>query len=266
MWARIIFINHISVSMALRERLPLTRGIIFDLADTITETLQDHVTIIRRVSEEWGLDISTVDKKRIDAAISEAYGWLKGHQLQNNVPPSWGRRPEDWLEVNRRLYREIGFPDLSDETLIEMEQYWRVYVNKTGFETLTSGARDTLRTLHERGYLLGIASRREYIPQDRLERWEIDEVISTLQISLVDGYAKQSPYTLLKCAEELGVNPRRLAFVGNYVHVDVEAALRAEMVPILTTWSNPQEAGQAPEGCVVIGRITELLDLFPGPA
>lgn len=261
--------NHIHQShlgsMALRERLPLARGIIFDLADTITETLQDHVTIIRRVAKEWGLDISKLDKKRIDAAIGDAYGWLKEHQLQNNVPPSWGRHPEDWLEVNRRLYRKIGFSDLDDETLIEMERYWRAYVNNVGFETLTDGARDTLRALQQRGYLLGIASRREYIPEDRLEKWGIDEVISAIQISLVDGYAKPSPYTLLKCAEELGVNPRRLAFVGNYVHVDVEAALRAEMIPILTTWSNPQEAEQAPEGCIVIGKISDLLDLFPGP-
>lgn len=251
--------------MVLLERLPLVRGIIFDLADTVTEVLQDHISIIWRVAEEWGLDMSEVDKKKIDAAIGDAFGWLREYQIQNNVPPSWGRSPDEWLETNRRLWSGIGFSDLDDETIIEMERYWQVYVNQPGFENLTDEAKQTLRTLHRRGYLLGIASRREYIPQDRLAEWEIDEIITTLQISNVAGYAKPSPYTLLKCAEDLGVNPRSLAFVGNYVSVDVQAAIRAEMVPILTTWASLEEAQLAPDNCIVIGRIEELLDLFPGP-
>jgi len=58
------------------------------------------------------------------------------------------------------------------------------------------------------------------------------------------------------------VNPLRCAFVGNSVASDIVAAQRAGMQPILTTWAHPDEAQKAPEGTLIIGEVSELLDLF----
>jgi phosphoglycolate phosphatase-like HAD superfamily hydrolase len=251
--------------MNLKKRLPVVKGIIFDLADTITEIRQEHSALTRSIAEEMGLDLSNVEQEQMDQAITDAGAWLAEHQIQNNLQPSWGSQPEEWLEADRKFWTAIGFPDLSDEVIIEMTRRWNVRVNRPDFECITDDAKFTLRILRERGYLLGIATRRNSVPDGKLQEWEIDDVISTLQYSGVAGYEKPSPYTLLKCAEELGLNPRTIAFVGNSVNLDVQAALRAEMVPILTVWSNQGEAELAPDNCIVINEIGDLLDLFLGP-
>jgi phosphoglycolate phosphatase-like HAD superfamily hydrolase len=79
----------------------------------------------------------------------------------------------------------------------------------------------------------------------------------------VPGYTKPNPYLLIQAAMELGVNPRLCAYVGNLVDLDVIAAIRADMLPILTTWANPEETDKAPEQAIVVESLQELLELFP---
>jgi len=78
----------------------------------------------------------------------------------------------------------------------------------------------------------------------------------------VVGYAKPSPYMLLKVAEELGVNPRKCAYVGNIVEYDCIAATRAEMLPVLLTWIDPQEIDKITTDVVVVDHIEEFLEIL----
>ena len=87
-------------------------------------------------------------------------------------------------------------------------------------------------------------------------------LFDSIEYSNVPGYKKPSPFLLLKVADDLGVNPRRCVYVGNYVKYDVEAAIRAEMIPILVTWCNPEERENAPPETVIIDHISELLTLL----
>ena len=135
----------------------------------------------------------------------------------------------------------------------------------TNWESLVDGAKDTLEELHRRGYVLGICTRRPDNPEQQLKEWGIHHLLSTSHYTAVPGYAKPSPYTLLKAADDIKINPRLCAYVGNYVDADVGASLSAEMLPILVVWSDPKEKDLAPESVVIIDRINELLDLFQGP-
>ena len=78
----------------------------------------------------------------------------------------------------------------------------------------------------------------------------------------VPGYAKPSPYMLLRVAEELGVNPRKCAYIGNIVEYDCVAAERADMVPILLTWVDPQEVDKVSTDVVIIDHIKELQEIL----
>jgi len=191
-------------------------------------------------------------------------GHLHKYISENNVGIHWGDDPEDWLDLNRIFIESLGFKDVSDKQLREMEGYWKEIL-ATDWESLTEGAKETLEELKRRGYILGICTRRGDNPEQLLKDWGIHPLISTIQYSFVPGYAKPSPFTLLKAADEIGVNPRLCAFVGNLVDADIDAAIRAEMVPILTIWDDHKEKELAPEGTIIIDKITELLDLFEGP-
>jgi len=240
------------------------RAILFDLHHTITKTRVDMVTLTREAAESVGIPIEQFSDERLAKAIKKADSWMKEYQIQNGVDIHWGGEVEHWLEINRVLTDDLGLDNIPDETLLQMEKHWKETM-ATNWEFPVDDTKETLEELHRRGYVLGICTRRHDNPEKLLKEWGIDHLMSTVHYSGVPGYAKPSPFTLLKAAEDIGINPRLCAYVGNYVDADVGASVSAEMLPILTIWSDPKEKELSPEGIIVIDKIKELLDLFEGP-
>ncbi|TFG27397.1 HAD family hydrolase [Candidatus Thorarchaeota archaeon] len=246
------------------EKIDRIRAILFDLHHTITKTNRSPIDIHRMAAESAGFDLSKFDDDRLREVLDIVVEFLTKFQVENRVGIHWGKQAEDWLEANRVFIEALGFTDVSDEQLMEMEKQWKKILN-TYWESLVEGAKETFEELKNRGYILGVCTRRFDDPEKLLREWGIEHLLSTVHYSAVVGYAKPSPFTLLKAAEDIKINPRLCAYVGNLVNADVEASLRAEMLPVLTVWSDEKERDIAPEGIVVIDRITELLDIFPGP-
>ena len=240
------------------------RAILFDLHHTITKTRVDMVTLTREAAESAGIPFEQFSNERLAKAIRKADSWMKEYQVQNGVDIHWGGEVEHWLEINRVLTDDLGLDNIPDETLLQMEKHWKETM-ATNWESLVEDAKETLEELHRRGYIIGICTRRHDDPEKLLKEWGIDHLLSTIHYSGVPGYAKPSPFTLLKAAEDIGINPRLCAYVGNYVDADVGASLSSEMLPILTVWSDPKEKELAPEATIVIDKIKELLNLFEGP-
>ncbi|MCK5389347.1 MAG: HAD family hydrolase [Candidatus Thorarchaeota archaeon] len=240
------------------------RAILFDLHHTITKTRVDMVTLTREAAESAGIPFEQFSDERLGKAIKKADSWMKEYQVQNGVDIHWGGEVEHWLEINRVLTDNLGLDNIPYKTLLQMEKHWKETM-ATNWESLVEDAKETLEELHQRGYILGVCTRRHDNPEKLLKEWRIDHLLSTVHYSGVPGYAKPSPFTLLKAAEDIGINPRLCAYVGNYVDADVGASLSAEMLPILTVWSDPNEKELAPETAIVIDKINELLDLFGGP-
>ena len=247
-----------------QERIPKVRAILFDLHSTITQHTRGILDVHRETAVSAGFDMSEISDEQLDETREIIEEYLKKYVTENDVDIHWGDDPEDWLDINRVFMESLGFTDVSDNQLREMENYWKEIL-ATDWESLAEGAKETLEELKQQGYILGICTRRGDNPTQLLKDWGIYSLISTIQYSFVPGYAKPSPFTLLKAADEIGINPRLCAYVGNLVDADIAAAMRAEMVPVLTTWADPKERELAPEGTIIIDKIAELLDLFEGP-
>lgn len=239
------------------------RAVLFDMHNTISHHRANLNEATRDTSKSVGLDIDHCTDQDLHRAIMKAEGWLRQHQIENDVSPDWGGEPEDWTEANRIMFSELGIKNVSEDILVEMETRWKKLVNSPDFEVLAEDSKHTVSELHARGYTLGVCTRRYDNPADLLSHWGIDHMLSTVQYTGVPGYAKPSPYTLLKAAEDIELNPRLCMYVGNYVNVDVQAALRAEMIPVLLTWANPEEAEKVPPETIVLNSPRGLLDILP---
>ena len=80
-----------------------------------------------------------------------------------------------------------------------------------------------------------------------------------------DRPKKPEPAAALALADKLSVAPDRCAFVGD-TPVDMEAALRAGMVPVAVTWGfRPRAELEAAGARIVLERPAELLRLVDRP-
>ena len=242
------------------SRIAGIKAILLDLHETITEVHEDIPSLNRRVSKAGGFDLKGISDDQLNLALEKVIEWINPYQIEQDVDIHWGSEIEHWTQANRIMYEALGFQGLSDEVLNSLEEIWKAEL-KT-WESLRPDAHSTLTELKNRGYILGICTRRTDDPASLLEKWGIHGLFSTVQWSSVPGYAKPSPYTLILASDEIGVNPIRCAYVGNRVDADIDAAIRAGMVPVLTTWADPTEAKKAPDGTHIIGEISELLHLF----
>jgi phosphoglycolate phosphatase-like HAD superfamily hydrolase len=243
------------------SRITGVKAILLDLHETITEVHEDIPSITRRVSHAGGVDLSNISDNQLNIAMERVIEWINPYQIENDVDIRFGSEIGHWTQANRIMYKALGIEGLSDEELDFIEQIWKEEL-KT-WEKIRSDAISTLTELKNRGYVLGICTRRTDDPTELLKKWGILNLLSTIQWTSVPGYAKPSPYTLILAAEEIDVNPWRCAYVGNRVDADIDAAVRAGMVPILTTWADLEEAKKAPQGTYIIKEISELLELFP---
>ncbi|MFX1579923.1 MAG: HAD family hydrolase [Promethearchaeota archaeon] len=243
------------------SRITGVRAILLDLHETITEVHEDIPSITRRVSHAGGVDLSNISDDQLNIAMERVIEWINPYQLENDVDIRFGSEVEHWTQANRIMYEALGIEGLSDQELNFIEQIWKEEFKS--WEEIRPDAISTLTELKNRGYVLGICTRRTDDPTELLQNWGILNLLSTVQWTSVPGYSKPNPYTLILAAEEIAVNPLRCAFVGNRVDADIDAAVRAGMVPVLTTWADPEEGKKAPQGTHIIREISELLKLFP---
>lgn len=239
------------------------RAILFDLHHTLTKFREHPFEVVRRVSKDCGVDLSGFSEMELEEAHLKADDWFKRYQIENNVELHYGDSPEHWIDQNRVMYEALGIEGITDDTLLDVERRYKNELLST--EEFTDESIQTIKSLHARGYPIGVATRRYDDPHNLIAKVELSEYISAIQWSGVIGYAKPSPYTLLQVAEEIGINPKLCAYVGNLVNADVTAAHRGQMLPILITWANPDEADLAPEGTIVRTSPLELLEIFHGP-
>ena len=226
------------------------------------ESMKDDGTQ-RGVLQDAGLvEYSTYTDFQLGEAVrSDAQPWLTNYILENNVGPHWEPSYEIWIEFMRKLLSALGVSDDLDRYAANMTRLWNEHrVLSNSF--LLKGVKPVLEKLKSKGIKLAAVTNRFDDPTLVLQRDGIMDLFETIEYSNVLGYSKPSPYMLIQVAHKLDVNPLSCAFVGDFVMIDVVAANRAGIIPILLTWRNPAQTEKAPPDTIIIDHIEKLLDLF----
>lgn len=238
------------------------RCIIFDLDDTLYLSDVWVTDLSTQWFEEVGLfELKDVSRDELELAYQDARRWVNTYAMENNVGPKWMPTHEQWVEYNRIVLRLLGVKRETDRFAEEITRKWEESVVPWE-SSIIPGCKEVLEELHSRGYKLGLATNRWEDPSGLLKRDSVLELFDAVEYSLVPGYKKPSPYMLFKIASKVNINPRRCVFVGDNLEKDVEAARRAQIIPILLTWDKRGEVGDLPPNLVIVDEIQRLLDLF----
>ncbi|MHA2209298.1 MAG: HAD family hydrolase [Candidatus Thorarchaeota archaeon] len=244
------------------KSLDMVKGIIFDLDDTLYRSDIWVSNLTRIWLKEIGLDeLATCTDQELGQAFQVARSWLNEFMLAEGVQSRWSPSHDLWVKYGRKMLRSLGVIDELDRLASEITEKWEATVIPWQ-STLIPDCKQVLEELYSRGYKLGLASNRWEDPSGILKRDSIFDLFAAVENSMVPGYKKPSPYMLLKISRQMGINPMRCAFIGDFIELDVEAARRAQMTPILITWERPEEAEKAPQDLLVIDHIEALLDMF----
>ena len=237
-------------------------ALIFDLGGTLYHPASDICSLTRQFIVDSGVDESVgLSDDHIKEALVDANEWLLTHMIRKNVHLHWNPSKNEWIEYGIILLKGLGIKDDVENLAERYQDRWDKFLEGVK-PKLIDGVRGTLEELEKRDFKLGVASNRFTDPAPTLEADSIHHLFGSIEYTAVPGYAKPSPYMLLRVAEELGVNPRKCAYVGNIVEYDCIAATRAEMLPVLLTWIDPHEIDKVTTDVVVVDHIEDFLEIL----
>jgi HAD superfamily hydrolase (TIGR01549 family) len=238
------------------------QALIFDLGGTLYKPESDLCGLTRQfMNDIRATDLTEHTDSHIISALEQPTEWLRNYMVENNVPPEWQPTTEIWIEYDKLLLSALGVTENLDNVATAYQIKWDEFFTDSQ-PTLLSGVKSVLETLHNRGFKLGIASNRYTDPTRLLKEDSIYHLFNAVEYTNVPGYAKPSPYMLLRVADKCGLNPRKCAYVGNIVDNDIVAAQRAGMIPVLLSWCDPEEVEKIKIDTIVIEDISELLEIL----
>jgi len=204
------------------------RGVVFDLDGTLVDSYGPIADSLNHVRRQLGMPALARDDVR--------------------------RRVGRGLEA---LIAELVEPcDLADAVCLFREHYAEVYAEGTA---ILPRVHQTLHTLHDAGYPMGIASNKPArFSRPILERLRLDPYVSCVMGPDVVASTKPDPAMILRCLELLGVVREQAVYVGDMV-LDVESAARAGVSVLLvpggsSTCEELEGTGQ---------RLLESIDTLP---
>jgi len=160
----------------------------------------------------------------------------------------------------------VGPGRVDDGVRLFRERYAEVYAEGT---RLLPQVHETLRTLHDTGYRIGVASNKPArFSGPILERLGLDPFVSCVLGPDLVASTKPEPTMILRCLELLGLQPAEAVYVGDML-LDVESAARAGVSVLLVAGGSSTRAELEITGQRLLESIDALPDLLgptPGEA
>ena len=197
---------------------------------------------------DWDTDAAAEMHARIDALTEPGF------------QERWYAAPHRYTAPVRQVLADVGIPDeaMDEVCAIRSDFVRRCLVPR-------EGAVETLRTLRERGYKLGLIT----VCTEDVERlWPESEFAGLFDAEVFSnavGLSKPDPRIYLHCCELLGVDPGEAVFVGDGANDELAGARRVGMEAILIhkegedpwwpevqTWDGPRVTS--------IPEVTEVLE------
>jgi len=132
-------------------------------------------------------------------------------------------------------------------------------------ETPYADAKDTLASLSQRGYKLGIIANQKLGTSGRLESWGLREYFDIIVASAEIGYAKPDPRIFAKALELADCPAKQCVMVGDRLDNDMRPA---KAIGMTTVWIKnglaQYQSAQLGAGVAdySVERLSELLSIF----
>jgi putative hydrolase of the HAD superfamily len=235
------------------------RAILFDLGDTLIDfEPMDTRGVFREAARQTydflrnrGFEPPPFETycRRQFQAVRWAYFWAKLRRREFNS-----------LQILRSFCDSVG-ASLSDADLHELAWLWYApLVEHSGVE---EGLADTLATLRDRGYRLGLVSNTFVdgaIHDRHLALHGLLDFFPVRVYSSAVGYRKPDPRIFRTALDRLNVTASEAMFVGDLVKTDIVGARRAGMVTVLKLPWGGARAGRVAD--FVIRQVSDLPDVL----
>ncbi len=187
-----------------------TRAVLFDFDDT----LQNRPAAFRRFGEYF---LSKYMPHLNGDAFEAAFDTMKALNNSGYV---------DYLTYFTEMPKAVGVENPPPAEVL-FREYQRVFPN---FVQLFDGAKDTIVSLRERGYLIGIVTNGPCVQQHRkLDVSGLRPLLDTVLVSSEEGVAKPETELFCRAAARLGLSPAQCTFVGDHPVNDIGGAVDSGM-------------------------------------
>ena len=195
----------------------MIRGILFDLGGTLLE-VPEPAEIIAPLLEEKGI---LKDLQEISSAVSTAESSFSGNEYVGK---------EHWVEWNRRVLANLGISTSRTDIASHIDSSWwsRAEV------VLYPDVLPLLKELKKRNMQMGgvtnaVSSDLPYL----IDRVGLDEFLTVRISADMAGRRKPSPRIFLHAANEMGLPPSDILFVGDEERLDYNPSESVGMTPVL---------------------------------
>lgn len=204
------------------------KAVFFDAAGTLFETREPVGQTYARIAREYGV---YTNAGAVDAAFRRAF--------RAASPLAFG--PGREAAELRRLERE-WWHDLVAQTFDGLGQFSSFnsyftslfdFFSDPAHWTADPDAIQVLRTIRERGLVLGVISNFDYRLYRILEGLGLSPWLDSITISSEAGYAKPSPRLFEAALERHRIAPAEALHVGDSEHLDIAGASAAGLAAVL---------------------------------
>jgi HAD superfamily hydrolase (TIGR01549 family) len=205
------------------------RAIFYDLDGTLRMNVPNGWRVFTDFASELGIKADQEDRMR--AARWEHYYFAESPELQEDQV-AFVDRPAFWSNFG---YRQLIVLGASPQQAAELAP--RLFQHMTDSyhpqDMIPEGLLETLKTLKQHGYLLGVLSNRNEPYSDYLAELGLGEFFSLAVFAGEAGIYKPNPGVFHYLLEKAGVSAGESIYVGDNYYADVVGARNAGMSPIL---------------------------------
>jgi HAD superfamily hydrolase (TIGR01509 family) len=240
------------------------RAILFDFGHTLVDfartedALRAAYGMVRERLTEWVEDRAPPEVDELVERIAGAVDDMVGRSYME-------RRLEelDQVALFEQAFAAIGYR-LPPDLLYEVAE-----IDHDSFShslTAPASTLETLASLRERGFRLGLISNLSLLPhkvREDLDRLGIARYLDSASFSSEVGVRKPDARIFLRTLTALGEDPAHAVFVGDRLNDDIVGAQAVGMRTILTREFRQEEPGDVKPDAIV-EKLAEIPDLIAG--
>ncbi len=203
----------------------------------------------------------------LDGTLIDTLGLIRESMRYATATVLGAPLPDDVLMRNVGVPLAVQMREFSEEHADELLAVYREHNDRVHDLLVREypGVELALDELVEAGLRLGVVTSKLHRVAERgLDRFSLGRFFEVLVGSDDVDIHKPEPFPLLYAAEQMGVDPRRCAYVGDSPH-DMAAARAAGMVAIAATWgvSSPERL-RAAEAQYEAHSMAEVVAILTG--